>query len=79
MYDACRALDINISELRQDFGGSDDVPAQLLHSLAGEYVPFIPGGRCPESSCCTAVACKQDGSNLSKATVMHTVPGCAGV
>lgn len=35
MYDAHRALDIKISELRQDFGGSDDVPAQLLHSLAG--------------------------------------------
>jgi hypothetical protein len=30
-----RALDIRIRELSQEFGGSDDVPAQLLHSLAG--------------------------------------------
>jgi hypothetical protein len=30
-----RALDIRVRELSQEFGGSDDVPAQLLHSLAG--------------------------------------------
>jgi hypothetical protein len=31
----CRLLEIRISELSEEFGGSSDVPAQLLHSLAG--------------------------------------------
>lgn len=40
---ARRALDIRIKELGQDFGGSDDVPAQLLHSLAGAWLhPIMP-------------------------------------
>lgn len=43
MHDVYRALDIKINELRQDFGGSDDVPAQLLHSLAGMWNPDLPG------------------------------------
>jgi hypothetical protein len=30
-----RMLEIRISELSEEFGGSSDVPAQLLHSLAG--------------------------------------------
>jgi hypothetical protein len=39
VYGVHRALDIKISKLGQDFGGSDDVPAQLLHSLAGVCGP----------------------------------------
>lgn len=35
MYDPCRALDIKVTELSKEFGGSEDVLAQLLHSLAG--------------------------------------------
>lgn len=41
---SCRALSIRIGDLSKDCGGSSDVPAQLLNSLAGEADKAGPPG-----------------------------------
>jgi len=53
LYDPCRALDIKVTELSKDFGGSEDVPAQLLHSLAGARAAQLGHSRQDYEGTCT--------------------------
>lgn len=58
----CRALDIKVQELGRDLGGDNDLPAQLLHSLAGE-------GRCAHNikglvSVCVCAECMLSGCRV---------------